>query len=114
MATGEQQVNNPIGLKLGDLSDDGNSLPRSPAAFENAQAKQSSFEDENVKLSSFEDENVPGSTDAWGQLAAGDALYTGEIDKAILVRLARAKCVQPALFARAKCVQPALFVTPSR
>ena len=81
MATGELEFKNPLGMRS---SDDGN-VP-------------ASFEDESIKLSSFEDENVPGSTTAWGQLAAGEALYTGDIDKAILVRLPRANVARLAPF----------------
>ena len=89
MATAEEEFTNPIRLQSGDFSShDGKSGPMSPAAFEDENVKPSSFEQEQ---STFEHENVPGSTDAWGQLAAGKALYTGDIDQAILVRLARAK-----------------------
>ena len=86
MPTAEVEFTNPVRLQSGDFSSyDGKSGPMS---FEDENVKRSSFEEEP---STFEHENAPGNTDAWGQLAAGQALYTGDIDQAILVRLARAK-----------------------
>ena len=67
--------------------EDENARSTDPGAFEDKSTLPQSFEDENVKLSSFESEAMPGSTDSWGELAAGQAMYEGDIDTAILVRL---------------------------
>eukprot|EP01043_Picozoa_sp_COSAG02_P022072 COSAG02_NODE_1136_length_14337_cov_50.495505_8_plen_98_part_00 len=92
MATGELEFTNPLGMKS---SDDGGTAP---AVFEDENGQSSSFEDENIKLSSFENESALGSTDAWGQLAAGEALYMGDIDKAILVSFLHANFARLASF----------------
>lgn len=69
--------------------EDENAKSNDSGAFEDESALPRSFENENAKVSSFESEAMPGSTDSWGQLAAAGALYEGDIDTAILVRLSQ-------------------------
>jgi hypothetical protein len=76
MAETEEDFPNPL-AKAGDSGE-------GATAFESEVPRSGS---PNVaELKAFEDEADEGSTAEWGNLAAGEAMFMGDIDKAILVR----------------------------